>query len=168
MKSPAIFLCLLMAADSLNGAGGRALARGAAGRAPARSASAAPLGVTRHGATRVLKLDALTHRAPAKPLARPLAVQRYTTARRAACELKRGIPPGRHMTASATAWPGDESTGCTAPLWHCWGGAAGSREDPTAERFSRPLRQDPRGFARRWRKDFAHTGTSEVYLSNVP
>jgi len=118
MKNAMIFLCLLLSLGPRLGAGvGRAVARGVArratgrvasrvaGRAAGRATSRVPRAVMRPEARRVLRLDALGHRAPAKPLARPLTVQRYTTARRAASELKRGVPPGRHMTASARRGP---------------------------------------------------------------
>ena len=110
MKKAVAFLCLfVISVAHMQGAVGRAVARSvarrAAGRVASRSASSLPRAVTRQEARRILRLDALAHRVPAKPLARPLTVQRYTTARRAASELKHGIPPGRHMTASARRGP---------------------------------------------------------------
>jgi hypothetical protein len=51
--------------------------------------------------TRILKLDAMRHRVPAKPLAQPRVVHRYTTLTRAQQEVRQGIAPGRHMTATA-------------------------------------------------------------------
>jgi len=50
---------------------------------------------------RILRLDAMRHRVPVKPLARPRVVHRYTTLTRARQEMRRGIEPGRHMTATA-------------------------------------------------------------------
>jgi len=110
MKNGIMFVCLLLnLGGHMEGGVGRAVARGVARRATSRIASRtanrAPRAVISQESRRVLKLDALSHRAPAKPLARPLTVQRYTTARRAAGELKRGIPAGRHMTASARPGP---------------------------------------------------------------
>lgn len=51
--------------------------------------------------SRILRLDALRHRVPAKPLAEPRTVHRYTTRTMAQQELQKGISPGRHMTAVA-------------------------------------------------------------------
>ncbi|MGC8794145.1 MAG: hypothetical protein ACP5U2_12220 [Bryobacteraceae bacterium] len=65
------------------------------GRAVARAAS------RRAVRARILRLDALRHRVPVRPLAQPRTVQRYTTKRLAEQELRRGIAPGRHMTAVA-------------------------------------------------------------------
>jgi len=50
---------------------------------------------------RILKLDALRHRVPVRPLAQPRTVQRYTMMTRAQRELRHGIAPGSHMTAVA-------------------------------------------------------------------
>jgi hypothetical protein len=110
MRNIAVGLCLFLSLTGcLEGSVGRALARGVArratGRVAGRAASGAPRAITRQEASRILRLDARNHRAPAKPLARPLTVQRYTMAGRAASEMKRGIPPGRHMTASARPGP---------------------------------------------------------------
>jgi hypothetical protein len=114
MKIATAFLCLFLSlGGSLEGGVGSSLARtaarraagGFAKRAATRAVSRAPRAITRAETHHILKLDALTHRAPAKSLAQPLTVQRYTTARRAASEIKGGIPPGRHMTASARPGP---------------------------------------------------------------
>ena len=64
-------------------------------RAAARAAS------RRAMRARLLKLDALRHRVPVRPLPRPRTVHRYTTMTRAQEELRHGIAPGRHMTALA-------------------------------------------------------------------
>lgn len=40
---------------------------------------------------------------PAKPLARPQTVYRYTTKRQAQMDMRKGLPPGKHMTANASA-----------------------------------------------------------------
>lgn len=78
---------MLLVSDWLYGASaGRVVAR-AAGRRLARA--------------RILKLDAMRHRVPAKPLAQPRTVHRYTTLTRALQELHHGIPPNTHMTAVA-------------------------------------------------------------------
>lgn len=82
-----VLLGVLLMSDCLYGASaGRAVAR-AAGRRLARA--------------RILKLDAMRHRVPAKPLAQPRTVHRYTTQGMAQQELRKGIAPGRHMTAAA-------------------------------------------------------------------
>jgi len=65
------------------------------GRAVARAAS------RRAMRARLLKLDALRHRVPVRPLLRPRTVHRYTTMTRAQGELRHGIVPGSHMTALA-------------------------------------------------------------------
>jgi len=65
------------------------------GRAAARAAS------RRAMRARLLKLDALRHRVPVRPLPQPRTVHRYTTMTRAQGELRHGIAPGSHMTALA-------------------------------------------------------------------
>jgi len=65
---------------------GRAVAR-AAGRRAMRA--------------QILKLDALRHRVPVRPLPQPRTVHRYTTKTRAQQELRQGIDPDTHMTALA-------------------------------------------------------------------
>ena len=40
---------------------------------------------------------------PAKPLARPQTVYRYTSKQQAQVEMRKGLPPGKHMTANAPA-----------------------------------------------------------------
>lgn len=83
----AVLLGAVLISEGLYGApAGRAVAR-AAGRRLLR--------------TRVLKLDAMRHRVPAKPLAQSRTVHRYTTQTMAQQELRTGIGPGRHMTAAA-------------------------------------------------------------------
>lgn len=82
-----VLLGVVLISDGLSGApAGRAVAR-AAGRRLVRA--------------RILKLDAMRHRVPAKPLAQSRTVHRYTTQRLAQQELRKGIAPGRHMTATA-------------------------------------------------------------------
>lgn len=65
------------------------------GRAVARAAS------RRAVRARILRLDALRHRVPVRPLPQSRTVQRYTTKTLAQQELRRGISPGSHMTAVA-------------------------------------------------------------------
>jgi len=65
------------------------------GRAVARAAS------RRLSRAQVLRLDALRHRVPVRPLAQPRTVHRYTSWTRAQWELHHGIAPGSHMTAVA-------------------------------------------------------------------
>lgn len=65
------------------------------GRAVARAAS------RRAWRARILKLDALRHRVPVRPLAQPRTVHRFTTRTQAQRELRHGIAPGSHMTAIA-------------------------------------------------------------------
>jgi len=65
------------------------------GRAVARAAS------RRLSRAQILRLDAMRHRVPVRPLPQTRTVHRYTTRTLAQQEMRRGIPPGRHMTAMA-------------------------------------------------------------------
>jgi hypothetical protein len=65
------------------------------GRAVARAASRRAL------RARILRLDALRHRVPVRPLPQPRTVHRWTTWTQAQRELREGIAPGSHMTAIA-------------------------------------------------------------------
>ncbi len=101
MTRIAIFLLALGLALPGHAAVGRAIARGTA-RSVARRVSVSG---ARRQTSLVLRRDALSHLKPARPLARPLTVQRYTSARRAASEVRYGIPVGRHMTSPARRGP---------------------------------------------------------------
>ena len=106
MRKRLAMLCLLAAILPLQGFGGgvgRAVARGAT-RSLFRSAPrAASRGASKAATARVsqlLRRDRLHHGA-FKPLSSARTVHRYTTLPRARVEVRRGIPPNRHMTALA-------------------------------------------------------------------
>lgn len=109
-----IFSCTLMlfclaVTNAQAGGVGRAIARGAtrslarsAERSAARSAGRA---AERQAARRVVQIqrkDMWNHRhTPVRPLPAPRTVHRYTTPGQARREMRSGIAPGSHMTATA-------------------------------------------------------------------
>lgn len=74
---------------------------GGLGRAAARGAWRSSARIWRRSPAQMMRRDLVRDSAiKARPLARPRTVFRYTTKQRASVELRRGIPPGRHMTAN--------------------------------------------------------------------
>lgn len=105
-----VLLCLVITGAEAAGVG-RAVARGAA-RGLARSAGrfssrGVARSVEKQAAKRTLQVrrkDLWNHRhTPVRPLPAPRTVFRYTTPKRAGAEIRAGIAPGHHMTATAPA-----------------------------------------------------------------
>lgn len=105
-----VLLCAVITRAECTGVS-RAVARGAA-RGLARSGSrSATRSVARSTgkqavkrAAQIQRKDLWNHRhTPVRPLSGPRTVFRYTTPNRARAEVRSGIAPGRHMTATASS-----------------------------------------------------------------
>lgn len=103
-----VLLCVVITGAEAAGVG-RAVARGAArglakstGRAATRSVVRSTEKQAVKRAVQIQRKDLLNHRhTPVRPLGAPRTVFRYTTPNRAGAEIRAGIAPGRHMTATA-------------------------------------------------------------------
>jgi hypothetical protein len=105
-----VLFCLMITVAQADGVGG-AVARGAArglarsvGRSASRSVASSVEKQAAKRAFQIQRKDLWNHRhTPVRPLAAPRTVFRYTTRNRAGAEIRAGIAPGRHMTATAPA-----------------------------------------------------------------
>lgn len=105
-----VLLCLVITGVEAAGLG-RAVARGAArglakstGRAATRSIARSTEKEAVKRAAQIRRKDLWNHRhTPVRPLPVPRTVFRYTTPNRAGAEIRAGIAPGRHMTATASS-----------------------------------------------------------------
>jgi len=105
-----ILICFCLAVVNADAAGvGRAIARGAARslagsaeRSAARSAGRAAERQAARRAVQIQRRDLWNHQhTPVSPLPTPRTVHRYTTPEQARREIRGGIAPGSHMTATA-------------------------------------------------------------------
>ena len=103
-----VLLCVVITGADAAGLG-RAVARGAsrglaksAGRAATRSVARSTEKQAVKRAVQIQRKDLWNHRhTPVRPLTAPRTAFRYTTPNRAGAEIRAGIGPGRHMTATA-------------------------------------------------------------------